>query len=277
MNGKIVGIGIIVILIGVIGYCYLFTDISSTIATDETIPPIDYMQNIPPKPDDYAMIMREMDSGYVNIHELNKSYWLQPDFYPSWHIAKGFYTSHDYGRWGVYGHGAYPSNPQVIFSKTDVGTWISFDTLYKTGYGIETWQGIKLVPEENEYFDVELTPNQFLLEPTFPVFSEDWVRQINVKVTIKKEPPRNSTHKIKVFYESPDPELSKQWFWEVLRKESSPEEQEMITRAKLQVDREGGSPDQYISWIELGRKNRYVDGSDFQMSERMTIEVIVEE
>ena len=238
------------------------------------VSPIDYMKNIPPKPDDYALIKREMDSGYIDLSDLNESYWLQPDFYPNWDKAKHFYEQHDYSRWGVYGHGAYPANPEVVFNTTEVGSWINFTVLYRTGYGIETYQGIKLVPEDNEYFDVEITPNQFLLKPTFPVFARDWVKRLTINVTIKKEPPKGN-YTININAVRPDKEQAKKWFWEVLRKESTPEEQEMITRAKYQAEKEGKLPEKFEKWIEVGRKNKYVDAATFDVGPRITLKIKV--
>ena len=261
--GKIVVVGIMVVLIGIVsGYLY-YHPTTGIIETHETIQPIDYMQNIPPKPEDYEMIMRELGSGYINIMGLNSSYWLQPDFYPSWRHAEKFYSQHDYSRWGVGGYGAYPGNPEIIFNKKTVGTWIEDCTLFKTGYGIETWQGVKLAPENNEYFDVTLEPNELLLEPTFPVFSDNWVRIVKYRVSIIKEPPIGE-YTIKVYQTKPSKEQSEIWFWEVLRKASNPEEQEMITRAKLQAHAKGKTSDQFENWIKVGRKNRYIDGSTFQ-------------
>ena len=238
------------------------------------VPPIDYLKNIPPKPDDYPLIKREMKSGYIDLSDLNESYWLQPDFYPNWDRAKQFYEQHDYSRWGVYGHGAYPANPEVVFNTTELGSWISFVVLYRTGYGIETYQGIKLVPEDNEYFDVEITPNQFLLKPTFPVFAKDWVKRLTINVTIKKEPPKGD-YTININAVRPDKEQAKKWFWQVLRRESTPEEQEMITRAKYQAEKEGKLPEEFERWIEVGRKNKYVDASTFDVGPRITLKIRV--
>ena len=273
--GKVVVVGIMVVLIGIVsGYLYYYPT-TGIIGTHKTIEPIDYMQNLPTKPNDWDIIMRELDSGYIDILELDKAYWIQPDFYPSWRHAQKFYTEHDYSRWGVYGHGAYPANPTVTFKKTSIGTWIQDSVLFKTGYGIETWQGLRLVAENSEYFDVEIEPNEFLLEPTFPVFSEDWVKKLSYTVTIKKEPPKG-IYAVRVFAISPSEEKSEEWFWEVLKKESRPEEQEMITRAKLQAYAEGKTPEEFANWVEVGRKNKYVDGTTFQASERMRIEIVVE-
>ena len=272
--GKIVVVGIVIGLIGIVsGFLYYYPP-TNIIETHETISPIDYMKNIPPKPVDWNLIMRELESGYIDITELNHSYWSQPDFYPSWKHAQQFYRNHDYSRWGVGGYGAYPGNPEIIFYKKTIGTWIEDCTLFKTGYGIETWQGVRLIAEDNEYFDVTLEPNEFLLEPTFPVFSKDWVRILTYRITIKKEPPKGE-YKINIYQAKPSKEQSEIWFWEVLEKESTSEEQKMITRAKLQADKEGKPPQQFVDWITLERKNKYIDGSIFQTTP-ITLKITVE-
>ena len=271
---KIMVVCMIVASVGILSGFLYYHPTTGIIETSDSIQPINYMQNIPPKPENWNIIMRELESGYIDITKINRSYWIQPDFYPSWTVSKKFYTQHDYSRWGVYGYGAYPGNPEIVFHKTTVGTWIEDSLLFKTGYGIETWQGVKLVPENNEYFDVILKPDEFLLEPTFPVFSKDWVNLLIYRITIKKEPPEG-TYTIRVYQECPSKEQSEKWFWEVLKKESTPEEQEMIVRAKLQADAEGKIPEEFVNWVTVGRKNKYIDGSTFQTTP-ITFKVIVE-
>ena len=260
---KIIVVGIVVGLIGVVGGFLYYYPTTGIIETRNTIAPINYMQNIPPKPGDWDIIKRELGSGYIDITTLNNSYWLQPDFYPSWIVAKKFYTHHDYSRWGVSGYGAYPGNPEITFTDTNVGTWIEDSLLFKTGYGIETWQGVRLVSENNKYFDVLIEPDEILLEPTFPIFSNNWVRILKYKITIKQTPPTGE-YTIKIYQGTPSERQSKIWFWDVLKKESKPEEQEMIVRAKLQADAEGKLSDKFVNWITVGRKNKYIDGSTFQ-------------
>jgi len=271
--GILVGAVVVVVIGIVVAISYQTYQLNEEVSI-KGLSPLDYMKNIPPKPADFPLIMREMESGYIDLSDLNESYWLQPDFYPNWDRAKRFYDQHDYSRWGVYGHGAYPANPEVVFNTTKQGSWISFDVLYRTGFGIETWQGVKLVPEDNEYFNVKITPNQFLLEPTFPVFMRGWVKKITINVTIKKEPPKGD-YTININIMPPDKEQAKKWFWKVLRRESTPEEQEMITRAKYQAEKEGKLPEKFEKWIEVGRKNKYVDAASFNVGPRITLKIRV--
>lgn len=273
---KKIAILIAIVVIGVSGFlCYYsFNSNEPMIATSDTVPPIKYMKNIPPKPDDWALIMRELNSEYIDITKLNRSYWLQPDFYPGWNTAKGFYTQHDYSRWGVVGYGAYPANPRIIFNRSEVGSWVSDTVIFRTGYGIETWQGVKLKPEDSKYFDINLSPEQMLLSPTFPIFSKDWARLINYTITVKKKPPAG-VYNISVYAVSPDKKQSKEWFWEVLKKQASPEEKEMITRAKLQADKEGKLPKKFRRWVKVGRKNKYIDSSTFSTGPTITFEIVV--
>lgn len=275
---KIVGVAIVAVIIAglasglAIYYTHQLWEESEEYK--ENPPPIDYKKNLLTKPDDWELIMREVSNEYVDISELDKSYWIQPDFYPRWERAKKFYESHDYSRWGVFGYGAYPGNPTIVFNNRKVGSWINFTILYKTGYGIETWQGIKLVPEESEYFNVEITPDEFLLKPTFPVFHEDWVRKLSIDISVKKEPPKGN-YTIPIHAEAPSKDNAEKWFWEVLRKETVPEEREMIQRAKIQADKTGELPEKFVEWVETGRKNKFVTAGRFRMSPQIKLKIQV--
>ena len=257
--------------IAVIGGLYLLNPFTAHTYYE----PIPYMVNIPDKPEDYELIKRAFSEGFMDIEKLNESYWLQPDFYPGWSAAKGVYEQHDYSRWGVYGHGAYPSNPTICFKTDKPGEWVRFTVLYRTGFGIETWQGVKLVPEDNEYFDVELNPNQMLLSPTFPVFAKDWVRKLSIKVTIKKQPPAGN-YTVNIYSAPVDKELADKWYWEVLKKDTSEAERKMIEIAEKQAKVKGEIPEKFRRWIEVERKNRYVDAATFDVGPRITLKIVVE-
>jgi len=229
------------------------------------------MSELPEKPSDFYVVTREIQSHYINLCELDGSYYLQPEFYvQSWERGKHYYDSHDYSRWGVHGHGAYPGNPQIYFNNTTPNSWISFCVFYRTGWNIETWQGLKLIAEENEYFDVYIEPDEFLLEPTFPVFKEGWAKKLKITVLIKKTPPKG-TYKIAINAINPSEEKAKGWFWEVLKQETqTKEELAMIEQCEQQ-----GMSVQCKEWIETDRKNKYVDAGFIQVGNRLLLEINV--
>jgi len=273
MRKIVIGVVGVVVVIAISSYFLFYHPNSNNIAVGNVEVLEDYYtKELPEKPANYDLVLREIERNYVDLSDLGPEYYLQPDFYPGWRVGREFYTKHDYSRWGVYGHGAYPANPTITFTSRDVGGWISFSTLYKTGYGIETYQGIRLVPQSSEYFDISVSPNQFLLEPTFPYFYKGWVQPITIKVTIKA-PVEPGTYKVAFEVLPPNNEQRKKWVWEVLNKESSEQEQYMLNQAQEMYG--DNIPDDWEGWISIGRKNKYVDASIFSMENRVTLEIVV--
>lgn len=250
----------------------LYFAFPSPTSSIEMVEATDYIRGLQPKPDDFYVVTRETQSQYIDLCKLGSSYYLQPEFYiQSWDRGKHYYENHDYSRWGVHGHGAYPGNPQVYFNETEPNTWISFCTFYRTGWNIETWQGVKLISEPSEYFDVSIEPSEFLLSPTFPSFKEGWVTKLVIKVTVKKTPPQG-TYKIPINAVNPSQEKAKEWFWEVLKREADTEEECVMVELCKQQDI---SSSQCKEWVEGSRKNKYIDAGFIQIGNRLVLEIYV--
>lgn len=155
-------------------------------------PKINRFEVIPEKPDDFDAYTREVWLGSLtDLCEIEDSYWNQPEFYgSSWKISKEhFYDNPDYSKWGVYGQGNIPKEISYTFSNLKKGDEFTLCSFFHNGFGIWTYQGFRLVPIENEYFDVELTPNELTTSPTFPIFIEGWAQKIKIKLTAKKNIP----------------------------------------------------------------------------------------
>jgi len=228
------------------------------------------------KPADFELILREMQSQYIDLCSLNEDYFLQPEFYSdSWERGKRYYESHDYERWGVHGYGAYPGNLVIEFQNASVGNWISLCTFFHTGWNVETWQGIKLVAEENEYFDVDVNPNEFLLGRTFPVFAcgeeDSWAKKLKLNVSVLKTPPAG-TYEIGINTVAPSIENVNKWFWYVMRQNVTSEtDLNMIEECENQLERSTKCEE----WVSISRKNKYINGGIFQMPARIILKVIV--
>lgn len=273
-------VGILVILILFTGLCAgivneffipYFTPKTDTIIVSNT--QIDHMSIINekyPKPENFNLMLREINTHYVNMCDLGKNYYMQPDFYvDSWIVGKEYYETHDYGRWAVHGHGAFPATHKYLLTNPKTGDVISFCTLYRTGWAVETWQGIRLEAVENEYFEVVMTPNEFLLPPTFPVVSDGWVKKIDVKIYVKNSPPLGN-YVIDVYSESPSLDSSRKWFWYVFEKDINVDHLDMIEECK-----ENFSSEICQEWINLGRRNKYIEAGQFNIGSRMSIELEV--
>lgn len=229
----------------------------------------DYLQEIGAKPVDFDFVFKK---GNINFCELEEAYYIQPDFYAdSWVEGKRYYEAHDYSRWLVYGHGAYPAYPKTAFSSNKVGEEVQICTLYRTGWGVETHQGLKLIPEKNEYFEVVIDPNEFLLQPTFPDFDRGWVKKLNITVKVKQTPSAG-TYNIVVNAINPSEEKREEWKSEVLKKNIS------IERMLKECIKQKEEKELNLKCEELikDRRNKYVDISNINMGARFTIMIIVE-
>ena len=235
-----------------------------------------FMEDLPPKAENWDLMLREFESKYVDLDMYDEGFYKRPEFYAeSWETCKErYYKNHDYRIWGVYGHGAYPGNRKIVFANSEVGEWISFYSFYRAGWGIETWQGIRLTPEEESpYFDVKIEPNEFLLTPTYPEFTYNWSRKIKYTVTIKEKPPAG-TYTISIGAGNPSGEAAFNWFWDVLRQETTPEELEMLEECYEQMLRDDVDI-KCNEWIQVARKNKYVDCGQLRMGDRMTIKIVI--
>jgi hypothetical protein len=244
---------------------------SSPKETGEDLP--DYLQGICAKPDDFDFVIGELRNE-EDICGLSEAYYLQPDFYrKSWEDGKHQYgeQQHDYSRWLVYGHGAYPAHPKVTFNTNEIYKETHICTLYRTGWGVETWQGIKLVPEKSKYFEVVIDPDEFLLPPSFPYFDEGWVKKLNITVRAKQI-LLVGHYEIVVDVVSPSEEKSNEWESEVLNQNISIKR--MLEECIMQNKEKGLN----LKCEELirDRRNKYVESGNIEVGGRLIIKIIVD-
>jgi len=184
----VVIIFVIGIMLSLLGWTLLIPK-----TTAETI---NRFESIPEKPNDFDAYKREIWKGtFVELCDLDETYWKQPEFYgDSWNNAKNkFYDNPEYGMWGVYGQGNIPMEIGYSFENLKKGDEFELCTFFHNGFGIWTYQGFKLIPYgENEYFKIEITPNEFIFPPTFPVFENEWTKKIKVKIIVLETPPKGN-------------------------------------------------------------------------------------
>lgn len=229
------------------------------------------MVKIPDKPHNYALIKRNFYDGQIdNFNNLDVSVWKQPDFYPTWEqsgVSK--YIDHDYTRWGVHGYGFFPSEQTWSVTNMQEGNVMKFNTFLHTSWGVETWQGMKLIPiNNNSLFDVTITPDEFYLEPTFPIFSSEWTKIIEFEVTAKDTIPVGS-YEISCLVVPPNESRTEEWSWEVLDKFTNETYHAEIERCK-----QNPKMDSCDELIQL-RQNKYVSGEMFTPSRVFTCTIEV--
>lgn len=144
---------------------------------------------LPLVPEDFGEINYLMQNGkFFALETLTENYWKQPEFYPSWKNCPKYWTEPDPRYWTPNGYGSYISNQFTIVSKGEEFYAVVY---VHSGCGVQTWQGTRLEVSNNarDYFNLSITPNEFLLEPMFPQVSYEWVKRIEIKGNIKESTP----------------------------------------------------------------------------------------
>jgi len=223
---------------------------------------IDRFEEIPEKPDDFDAYTRDIwKSQFVELCNLDEAYWKQPEFFgTSWNYAKeNFYDDPDYSKWGVYGQGNMPREISYNLENFKKGDEFELCTFFHNGFGIWTYQGFKLISKENEYFDVEITPNELTMSPTFPVFESGWVEKIKIKIIAKEEIPAGG-YEIIIDSVAPSAKYSREKTKEILSmtvdKQKYKEECYKFLKDKERCD-----------WLINNREKKYVAGGAYKVSE----------
>src|SRR3989344_5626058 len=83
---------------------------------------------------------------------------------------------------------------------------------FYSGYGVQTYQGVTIIPssETLERFEVEITPNTFLLESTFPKFKKNWAQRIEITGKVKPGTPPGD-YELKFLVVAPPKEKKEEW------------------------------------------------------------------
>ena len=176
----------------------------------------DIFATLPKPADDFSEVAYLFSSGkYYSIGYLDESYYKQPELYPNFKTTgTRYWTRPDPKYWTTGGYGSYPAEQWDVLT---VGEREEFDAVvfFYTSWGVQTYQGVTLQPsaETEKYFDITITPQTFLLEPTFPKFGNGWAHRIEVHGEMKKGTPPGS-YKIGINVETPPKEFIEKWEFE---------------------------------------------------------------
>ena len=170
-----------------------------------------------PKPaDDFSEIAYLFSSGkYFSIGYLDETYYKQPEMYPNFKtLGTRYWTRPDPKYWTTGGYGSYPSQQ---WDTLTVGERDEFDAVvfFYTSWGVQTYQGVTLQPspDTSKYFDITITPQTFIIEPTFPKFGNGWAQRIEIHGKIKQGVSPGS-YKIGINVETPPKEFIEKWEFE---------------------------------------------------------------
>lgn len=157
---------------------------------------------LPPIPKDFSEIAFLLAGGqFFAIGGLDETYYKQPEFYPN--FKEGglrWWKKPDSTSWATNGYGTYPAEQWTTLKRGGTEAFDATVFLY-SGFGVQTYQGATLFldSESQKYFDVTVSPQTFLLEPSFPKFGSDWAKKIAISGSLKPgTPPGDYTISVNV-------------------------------------------------------------------------------
>jgi len=146
---------------------------------------------LPPAPKCFTTIVSAYRSGqFTDTSFFSSDYYLQPEFYPNF-TSQGLFawTLPPHTHYGATGYGAYPNYHIISSSTFSSPTIIPFFVF--SGFGVRSLQRMTLDvrfenPSDADFFSIELDESSragFILGPTFPKFSSDWVHPVALTLT----------------------------------------------------------------------------------------------
>ena len=256
---------------------FLIIDMDNVIASSHNRPKydsisVDVFKDLPEYPANFTIVKRDVYSGQItDLNKLSENIYKQPEFYPTWETnGQKWFIDHDYSRWGVHGYGFFPGELSHTVSNMSANDTVDNCSFLHTSWGIETWQGLKLIPEfDQKYFDVAITPNEILLEPTFPKFYYNWSQKINMLIIAKEQVPKGD-YKFSIIFSVPSSTNSDKWIWQALDKYTNNKYHDEIQKCIASNIKS----EQCNNLIEL-RQNKYVSGDTFAPGKQFTVDVTV--
>jgi len=182
---------------------------------------------LPNMPQDFERVKNEYKLKRLELYEVKSDYWKQPEWIPTFNsIILPLLQNPDFDRFGVTPFpGSYPS--EFVLEGDMTREPLRFDFLVFSPTSI-TYSGVKVIPlwsnnaelqlnkfsdrtnkinqdasDIQQYFDIEISPDVFLLEPTIPIYNDDWIYKVKVLITAKPNLPKGK-YALAITYVSPD-------------------------------------------------------------------------
>jgi hypothetical protein len=177
--------------------------------------------NRPALPKDFGDIKILYETGRIQtLDKISPNYYDQPEFFPNFALQTiPALNNYNPNRFGVTIPEVYPS--AKVFEGVPPGTVIEADTLVRSGPLGEKYIWLDTVmvypntfnwarnmnykeetnPEDVEnYFEVNISPDTILLEPSFPVWPANWTKKLRITVKVKENTP-NGRYAIGLMFE----------------------------------------------------------------------------
>ena len=199
--------------------------------------PLEVFKNLPPLPVDFLYKVYMIKLGkFFDIGNMDESYWKQPEFDPEFTRMGLRYwkeiSNNDYKKthWSASGVRSYPFE-QYVSSKP--GYSFNVSVIFSTDWSVEAYQGVRIVPkflsnatygdgkfvtstsDASDYISVNVTPQEFLLTPAYPMFTQEWNKKLTFTGKISEKTPPG-TYILSYDIQKPRQENSDKWFMQYL-------------------------------------------------------------
>ena len=176
--------------------------------------PEEMFSRLPTFPEDFYQVRELVWLGKItDLGSLSSAYWMQPEFFPKFEeTGLPLLQNPPDDRWGAYGIAVYPGDS---VSTIVAGESLDLYFFIKSGYLVETYQGIKLgvsyptsaniesaveladgskavqqdPTEVSEYFKTIIDPDLFMLEPNFPVYNLEGTKMVKITIQVSEDTP----------------------------------------------------------------------------------------
>ena len=175
----------------------------------------DIFNALPDPTENFSEIKFATERGGIPTELITPEIYKQPEFLPENTFQENgikWWTQNNPSYWGTNGYGFYPAKQQTTVSLKNENSFSGW-FIVRSSWGIQTWQGMKLAITNNtgkEFINLQLTPNEILLDPTFPKFGENWAHKIEFTGTISDNTPKGS-YTIAVNPTNPSNENRNKW------------------------------------------------------------------
>jgi hypothetical protein len=188
------------------------TAVNDSAVSKRSYLPAEMFVNLPEMPDDFYEMRSVVQTNKVkDLSQIGEEYWQQPEWFPLFEENLKLLQNPPENRWGAQGYMSYPADSVSV---VDPGNLLNIYFYIKSGYLVETYQGIKLeasFPESStvggmesmvdgtktvtqnkdvsKYFEVKIEPDLFILEPNFPIYKINGTRRIHATVKVNENTP----------------------------------------------------------------------------------------
>lgn len=172
---------------------------------------------LPDVPENFGTISYQVSTGKLfDLSKVTRDYYLQPEFYPLFaDNGLPFYENYDPKYVGVFGWGTYPSEQ---WADAVAGSSADVEFFFKTGWGVETWQGmnLKATPKCN-WVQASITDSLFITAPSYPEFCTvqhcggDWARKMAIHLEVSGSALKGQKCDIELSNTAPPKENSIEW------------------------------------------------------------------